>query len=223
VLRARVVDSCPGPDVPDQADSASRPASGSRRRSLRGAAADLLVEALERVVEAELRPVGGGEGVVSAWHEDFLAAGRVRAEEPPAASRGAPARGRAAQDRRAGTGQRHPARPDRGRWAATLGRGALDHLGIARAPAFHYEPETNGVVKKLIQTRKEQLLWIERFETLEQLRAGLRQFAADYNELPQPAPGTRRPPPARHGTIAVFTNQCRVNPRGGGLRQQAGA
>jgi transposase InsO family protein len=58
----------------------------------------------------------------------------------------------------------------------------IDHLGIDRSPAFHYEPETNGVVEKFIQTLKEQVLWIERFDTLEQLRARSRQFAADYNE-----------------------------------------
>ncbi|MDP9399757.1 MAG: DDE-type integrase/transposase/recombinase [Actinomycetota bacterium] len=58
----------------------------------------------------------------------------------------------------------------------------LDHLGLARSPAFAYEPETNGVVEKFIQTLKEQVLWIERFDTLEQLRARVRQFAADFNE-----------------------------------------
>ena len=34
----------------------------------------------------------------------------------------------------------------------------LDHLGIERSPAFHYEPETNGVVEKCIQTLNEQVL-----------------------------------------------------------------
>jgi transposase InsO family protein len=58
----------------------------------------------------------------------------------------------------------------------------ITHLGIDRSPAFAYEPETNGVVKKFIQTLKEQVLWIERFDTLEQLRARIRQFATDYNE-----------------------------------------
>ena len=31
----------------------------------------------------------------------------------------------------------------------------IDHLGIARSPAFHYEPETNGCAEKFIQTLKE--------------------------------------------------------------------
>ena len=57
----------------------------------------------------------------------------------------------------------------------------IDHLGIARSPAFHYEPETNGMVEKFIQTLKEQVLWIERFEAFEQLRAAVREFARTYN------------------------------------------
>ncbi len=57
----------------------------------------------------------------------------------------------------------------------------IDHLGIERSPAYHYEPETNGVVEKFIQTLKEQVLWIERFETLEELRAAVRAFARTYN------------------------------------------
>jgi transposase InsO family protein len=57
----------------------------------------------------------------------------------------------------------------------------IDHLGIARSPAFHYEPETNGCAEKAIQTLKEQVLWIERFETLDELRAAIRAFAALYN------------------------------------------
>src|SRR5512144_3032450 len=57
----------------------------------------------------------------------------------------------------------------------------IDHLGIARSPAFHYEPETNGCAEKAIQTLKEQILWIERFDTLDQLRAAVRAFARRYN------------------------------------------
>ena len=56
------------------------------------------------------------------------------------------------------------------------------HLGIARSPAYHYEPETNGCVEKFIQTLKEQLLWIERFQTHEQLRQAVRDFARRYNQ-----------------------------------------
>ncbi|HEX2707751.1 MAG TPA: hypothetical protein VHM66_07060 [Solirubrobacterales bacterium] len=45
----------------------------------------------------------------------------------------------------------------------------IDHLGIARSPSYHYEPETNGCAEKFIQTLKEQVLWIERFGTFEML------------------------------------------------------
>ena len=58
----------------------------------------------------------------------------------------------------------------------------IDHLGIARSPAHHYEPETNGCAEKFIQTLKEQVLWIERFATFEELRARVREFDHDYNE-----------------------------------------
>ena len=57
----------------------------------------------------------------------------------------------------------------------------IDHLGISRSPAFHYEPETNGCAEKAIQTLKEQVLWIERFDTLEELRAAVREFGRRFN------------------------------------------
>ena len=58
----------------------------------------------------------------------------------------------------------------------------IDHLGIARSPAFHYEPETNGCAEKAIQILKEQLLWIERYDTLDELRAAVRAFGRTYNQ-----------------------------------------
>jgi len=33
----------------------------------------------------------------------------------------------------------------------------IDHLGIARSPAYHYEPETNGCVERFMGTLKEQV------------------------------------------------------------------
>jgi len=57
----------------------------------------------------------------------------------------------------------------------------IDHLGIARSPAFHYEPETNGCAEKAIQVLKEQVLWIERFETLDELRQAVRRLGRTYN------------------------------------------
>ena len=58
----------------------------------------------------------------------------------------------------------------------------IDHLGIARSPAFHYEPETNGCAEKAIQTLKEQLLWIDRYDTLDDLRTAVRGFGRTYNQ-----------------------------------------
>jgi putative transposase len=58
----------------------------------------------------------------------------------------------------------------------------IDHLGIARSPAYHYEPETNGCVERFMGILKEQVLWIERFDTHEQLRARVREFARTYNK-----------------------------------------
>lgn len=58
----------------------------------------------------------------------------------------------------------------------------IDHLGIARSPAYHYEPETTGCIERFMGTLKEQVLWIEHFDTHEQLRTRVREFAATYNE-----------------------------------------
>ena len=58
----------------------------------------------------------------------------------------------------------------------------IDHLGIARSPAYHYEPETNGCVERFLRIVKEQVLWIERFETFEDLRAAVRAFGRTFNE-----------------------------------------
>jgi putative transposase len=58
----------------------------------------------------------------------------------------------------------------------------IDHLGIARSPAFHYEPETNGCAEKAIEVLKEQVLWIERFDKLEELRQAVRRFGRLDND-----------------------------------------
>jgi transposase InsO family protein len=57
----------------------------------------------------------------------------------------------------------------------------IDHLGIARSPAYHYEPETNGCIERFMGILKEQVLWIERFDTHAALRARVREFARAYN------------------------------------------
>jgi len=75
----------------------------------------------------------------------------------------------------------------------------IDFLGIARSPAYHYEPETNGCAEKAIQTLKEQVLWIEPFDTLDQLRARVRRFGRDFNQhWLLERHGYRTPTQARH-------------------------
>jgi putative transposase len=57
----------------------------------------------------------------------------------------------------------------------------LRFLGIASSPAFVREPEGNGCAERFIRTLKEQLLWIERFDTVEALRLALLAFKDRYN------------------------------------------
>ena len=57
----------------------------------------------------------------------------------------------------------------------------LRFLGIASSPAFVREPEGNGCAERFLRTLKEQLLWIERFDTVEALRLALLAFKDRYN------------------------------------------
>jgi putative transposase len=96
----------------------------------------------------------------------------------------------------------------------------IDHLRISRSRRPHYEPETNGCAEKAIQTLKEQVLWIERFDALDELRAPVRAFARRYNEhwliraasLPHAGRTARAPDPSgRRDMIASFTKVRPVN------------
>ena len=60
-------------------------------------------------------------------------------------------------------------------------QGELRFLGITSSPAFVREPEGNGCAERFIRTLKEQLLWIERFATGEDLRTALLAFKDRYN------------------------------------------
>ena len=51
-------------------------------------------------------------------------------------------------------------------------------LGIEASPSFVRQPEGNGVAERLIRTLKENLLWVRTFDTIEELRAALVEFAA---------------------------------------------
>ena len=57
----------------------------------------------------------------------------------------------------------------------------LAFLGIASSPAFVREPEGNGCVERFIRTLKENLLWVRRFDTIEELRQALHAFKDTYN------------------------------------------
>jgi transposase InsO family protein len=58
----------------------------------------------------------------------------------------------------------------------------LAFLGIASSPAFVREPEGNGCVERFIRTLKENLLWVRRFATIEDLLLALHVFKDTYNQ-----------------------------------------
>jgi putative transposase len=55
-------------------------------------------------------------------------------------------------------------------------------LGLESSPAFVREPEGNGCAERFIRVLKENLLWVRRFETVEELRLALQRFRQTYNE-----------------------------------------
>ena len=55
-------------------------------------------------------------------------------------------------------------------------------LGIGSSPAFVREPEGNGCAERFIRVLKENLLWVRRFDTLEELRLALLAFKQTYNQ-----------------------------------------
>jgi transposase InsO family protein len=57
----------------------------------------------------------------------------------------------------------------------------LDFLGLASSPAFVREPEGNGCVERFIRVLKENLLWLRRFDTVDDLRRALHTFKDQYN------------------------------------------
>ena len=57
----------------------------------------------------------------------------------------------------------------------------LAFLGIEPSPAFVREPEGNGCAERFIRTLKENLLWVRRFATVEDLRQALHAFKDTYN------------------------------------------
>ncbi len=55
-------------------------------------------------------------------------------------------------------------------------------LGATSSPAFVRAPEGNGCAERFIRTLKENLLWIRRFDTIEDLRQALLEFQKTYND-----------------------------------------
>src|SRR5690242_7814269 len=51
-----------------------------------------------------------------------------------------------------------------------IGNWLRPFLGIESSPAFVRAPEGNGCAERFIRTVKENLLWLRRFETVEELR-----------------------------------------------------
>jgi putative transposase len=58
----------------------------------------------------------------------------------------------------------------------------IHFLGIASSPAFVREPEGNGCAERFIRVLKENLLWLRRFDTIEELRLALLAFRQTYNQ-----------------------------------------
>jgi transposase InsO family protein len=54
-------------------------------------------------------------------------------------------------------------------------------LGIESSPAYVREPEGNGCAERFVRTLKEQLLWLRRFATVEDLLPALQDFKERYN------------------------------------------
>lgn len=57
----------------------------------------------------------------------------------------------------------------------------LRFVGIRSSPAFVRQPEGNGCAERFIRTLKEQLLWLRRFPSVDELDAALKDFAQRYN------------------------------------------
>jgi putative transposase len=57
----------------------------------------------------------------------------------------------------------------------------LEFLGAESSPAFVRTPEGNGSAERFIRTLKENLLWVQTFDTIEELRHALLAFRETYN------------------------------------------
>ena len=68
-------------------------------------------------------------------------------------------------------------RHDQGpQYVSTLFQREVAFLGMESSPSFVRAPEGNGVAERFIRTLKEQLLWVQFFDTVEALRQALLEF-----------------------------------------------
>lgn len=57
----------------------------------------------------------------------------------------------------------------------------VSFLGLESSPAFIRQPEGNGVVERFFKTLKEQLLWIQSFDSISALQEAVESFVKTYN------------------------------------------
>ena len=57
----------------------------------------------------------------------------------------------------------------------------LKFLGIKSTPAYVAEPQCNGVSERFIRTLKEQLLWLRKFSSIQELNEALHRFKELFN------------------------------------------
>ena len=79
-------------------------------------------------------------------------------------------------------------------------------LSYVYAPGEQVRAHSRVIAELLIRTLKENLLWVRTFDTIEELRAALIEFATRYNETWLVA---------RHGyrtPAEVRADQCRLDP-----------
>jgi len=77
-----------------------------------------------------------------------------------------------------GLGLRHDWGPQ---YTAAQFQGELSWLGIRSTPSFVGEPECNGITLRFMRTLKEECLYVQRFQTLEEARAAIGAFIERYN------------------------------------------
>jgi transposase InsO family protein len=120
-------------------------------------------------LDALSRELGVTAATLAQWRERFLAAGQASLRERFGGYEAEVARGLAL-------------RHDHGsQYLSDHFQGELRFLGIRSSPSSVAAAEGNGCAERFIRTLKEQLLWLESSETVEELRQALVAFKERYN------------------------------------------